>query len=227
MKVRFGEAGEFTFDGAAGQLRRRDRLVELSGTASEVLRVLVEERPRMITKDELVQRVWRGTAVEEGGLSVYVAKLRDALSDDPHAPQFIRTFHGKGYAFIADVEAVEPTRRDGSAASAFMLEWDRRLYPLIEGENVVGRSPLQCSICIDDSRVSKRHARLLVSGESAVVEDLQSTNHTFVGGVRIRASHPLNDGDVIRFGGPDVTFRRADVPTVHVEPRSRQRKVRP
>jgi len=225
-KVRFGHAGEFTFDAASGQLRRGDRLVELSGTASEVLRVLLEERPRMVLKDELVQRVWRGTAVEEGGLSVYVAKLRDALSDDPHAPRFIRTFHGKGYAFVADVEPAEAPRRDGSAASAFMLDWERRLFPLTEGENIVGRSPLHCSLCIDDNRVSKRHARIVVTGESAVVEDLKSTNHTFVRGVRIGSPHPLTDGDVIRFGGPDVTFRRTDVPTVQVAPPGRQRRTR-
>jgi pSer/pThr/pTyr-binding forkhead associated (FHA) protein len=97
-----------------------------------------------------------------------------------------------------------------------MLEWNGRLLPLAEGENIVGRSPAHCSVCIDDPRVSKRHARIVVSGNTAVVEDLKSTNHTFVRGVQIGAAHGVADGDIIRFGGPDVTFRRSDVPTVRV-----------
>src|SRR5262249_33462305 len=142
------------------------------------------------------------------------------------APRFIRTFYGKGYAFVADVEVLGASRGDAPLGSAFLLEWDRRRLPLAQGENIVGRNPVQCSLCIDDSRVSKRHARILVTADAASVEDLQSTNHTFVGGVRIRAPHPLSDGDVIRFGGPDVIFRRADTPTVQVKEPGRKRKAR-
>ena len=93
MKVAFAD---FSFETVSGELRRRGRRVALLGTASELLRVLIEERHRVVSKDELLQRVWRGAAVEEGNLSTYIAKLRIALGDDPQAPRFIRTLHGFG-----------------------------------------------------------------------------------------------------------------------------------
>src|SRR4029077_1966481 len=105
MTVRFGD---FTFDTISGQLRRGDRRIPLLGTASELLRVLLEERPQIVTKEELLQRVWRGAAVEEGSVSVYIAKVREALGDDPRVPRFIRTHHRNGYAFIADAAEMEP-----------------------------------------------------------------------------------------------------------------------
>jgi len=224
MRVQFAD---FTFDTLSGQLRRHDEAIPLAGTASDVLRVLLDERPQMVTKEELLQRVWRGTAVEEANLSVAIAKLRTALSDDAQEPRFIRTFHRKGYAFIADAAERGPADRgSGGAASVFSLEWNDRRLVLNEGDNIVGRNPVRCSVCIDEPRVSGRHARIVVSGDRATIEDLESTNHTFVGGVRLTSPQPLSNGDVIRLGGPDVTFRRSDVATVRVNPRTRQRHMR-
>jgi pSer/pThr/pTyr-binding forkhead associated (FHA) protein len=61
----------------------------------------------------------------------------------------------------------------------------------------------------------------VVSGEAATIEDLDSTNHTFVGGVRVTSPCHLKSGDVVRLGGPVVTFRRSDVATVRVDDRRR------
>ncbi len=216
MKVQFGG---FTFDGATGQLERNHQPVPLPGTASEVLRVLLEERPRLVTKEELLRRVWHGAAVEDANLSVAIAKLRVALSDDAQRPRFIRTFHRKGYAFVADAAEAGPASggRTGDA-SVFVLEWGDRRFVLDEGENIVGRNPARCTVCIDEPRVSGRHARIVVSGDGAIIEDLGSTNQTFVGGVRVTSARPLASGDVIRFGGPKVTVRRTDVATVRTRP---------
>ena len=134
MTVQFGA---FTFDSRSGQLRRNDQAIPLPGAASEVLVALLENRPDMVRKETLLERVWRGTAVSEASLSVAIAKLREALSDDPQQPRFIRTFHRKGYAFIA--EATELTEHGGHAAgvSVFVLEWNGQRLVLNEGENVV------------------------------------------------------------------------------------------
>ena len=223
MRIQFAD---FTFDTLSGQLRRRDEAIGLAGTASDVLRVLLDERPQMVGKEELLQRVWRGTAVEEANLSVAIAKLRTALSDDAQEPRFIRTFHRRGYAFIADAIEIGPADRGSAAASVFSLEWNDRRLVLNEGDNIVGRNPVRCSVCIDEPRVSGRHARIVVTGDRATIEDLDSTNHTFVGGVRLTAPRPLANGDVIRLGGPEVTFRRSDVATVRVKERTRQRQSR-
>ena len=212
MRVQFGE---FTYDTRAGRLLRQGRATQLAGPASEVLRVLLEERPRIVPKQELLRQVWRGAAVEEGNLSVAIADLRVALGDDAHEPRFIRTHHRKGYAFIGDaVESGPAAAARSGVASVFVLEWSGGRLALVEGENIVGRNPVRSSVCIDEPRVSGRHARIVVSGEHATIEDLDSTNHTFIKGVRITSPQRLASGDVIRLGGPDVMFRRADAVTV-------------
>lgn len=207
----------FNFDPISGELRRDGRRVPLLGTASELLRVLIEERHRVVSKDELLRRVWRGAPVEEGNLSTYMTKLRTALDDDPQAPRFIRTHHGLGYRFIADV--IDDTRARGGSRgqSAFAIEWDDRELPLLEGENIIGRTNASASIAIADPHVSGAHARITVQAENATIEDLDSKNHTFVGNVRVTGPHPLQPGDAIRLGGPTVTFRRATVKTVTVK----------
>lgn len=212
MRVQFGE---FTFDTLSGRLLRHGKPTQLAGPASEVLRVLLEQRPQVVSKHELMRRVWRGAAVEEGNLSVAIADLREALGDDAHEPRFVRTHHRKGYAFIGDTVDPEPAAaaRTG-VASVFILEWSGGRLVLFEGENIVGRNPVRSSVCIDEPRVSGRHARIVVSGERATIEDLDSTNHTFLRGMRITSPQRLTSGDVIRLGGPDVMFRRADVATV-------------
>jgi len=209
----------FSFDTVSGELRRDGGRVPLLGTASELLRVLIEERHRVVSKDELLRRVWRGAPVEEGNLSTYITKLRTALDDDPHAPRFIRTHHGLGYRFIADLTGDTASRPPLHGASGFVLEWDGRELPLLPGENVIGRTAAAGSIAITDPHVSGAHARITVQGDEAALEDLGSKNHTFVGDVRVTGVLPLQPGDVIRLGGPTVTFRRATVKTVTVKAR--------
>ena len=217
MQVQFGE---FTFDTRSGCLRRHDEPRQLPGPASEVLRVLLEQRPDLVTKEELLRRVWRGAAIEDANLTVAIADLRVALDDNAQQPRFVRTYHRRGYAFVADAVEINTTGADRhGVASVFVLEWNDRRLVLCEGENIVGRNPVRASVCVDDPRVSGRHARIFVSGDVATIEDLGSTNHTFVGGARITSPHRLIAGNVIRLGGPNVTFRRTDVATVRVNQR--------
>lgn len=208
----------FSFDTVSGELRHGAGRIPLLGTASELLRVLIEERHRVVSKDELLRRVWRGAAVEEGNLSTYIAKLRTALDDDPQAPRFIRTHHGHGYRFIGAVSGETPARRAARVPSGFVLEWDGRELPLFQGENVIGRTAVAGAIAIADPHVSGAHARIVIA-EEATIEDLESKNHTFVGAVRVTGPHRLEPGDIVRLGGPTVIFRRATVKTVTVKTR--------
>jgi pSer/pThr/pTyr-binding forkhead associated (FHA) protein len=73
------------------------------------------------------------------------------------------------------------------------------------GETILGRDP-GCGIWINVASVSGRHARIVVRGRTAGIEDLQSTNGTFVGGARIRERVNLRDGDIVRLGEVAVTF---------------------
>lgn len=71
----------------------------------DVLQMLVERAGEVVTKDELLGKVWNGSFVEEGNLPVHIAKLRRLL-DGTDARRFIETAQGTGYRFIAPMESV-------------------------------------------------------------------------------------------------------------------------
>jgi DNA-binding winged helix-turn-helix (wHTH) protein len=213
MRVQFGE---FTFDAAALHLGREGRSVRVADKALAVLRLLLERRPEMVTKEELLQRIWPDKPVEEASLSMAIAQLRRALADDAQEPRFIRTHFRKGYAFVGDV--LDPSSRpaEGSrVASRFSLSWKKRRFALFEGENTIGRSP-QSSVWIDHSGVSRTHAAISISGSVATIEDRSSTNGTFLRGSRVASPTSLANHDVIRVGTVDVTFQSDEVETVRV-----------
>src|SRR5215813_10406365 len=94
---------EFTLDVQERRLLRKSEAVRLSPKAYDVLVALVQQRGRLITKEELLKRLWPGAFVEEGGPNVYVSALRKALGEDAHRPIYIETVARSGYRFIAEV----------------------------------------------------------------------------------------------------------------------------
>lgn len=98
--------GEFLLDVAAYELRWRDRSVRLERRPMELLIWLVERRGELITRDEIVDRLWgRDVFIDvDTGVNTVVRKIRRALRDSGDDSQFIQTVPGKGYKFIAAVE---------------------------------------------------------------------------------------------------------------------------
>ena len=78
--------------------------------------------------------------------------------------------------------------------------------PLAPGENVVGRDR-NADVSIDDSTISRRHARIRIVGKGATIEELGSKNGTFVQGKKIEKPRRLSDGDRIQIGSVILTFR--------------------
>ena len=202
MRVQFSDV---TLDSDSRQLVRAGKPVHLSPKAFDVLCHLVERRPNAVTKDELFELVWPGTFVVEANLTVLVTELRRALGDDAHAPRFVRTVHKHGYAFCAEAVEIAP-RASARPVLRNWLVWNDRVLPLAEGENVIGRDPA-CGVWLDQPGVSRRHARVVVTGDSAAIEDLGSTNGTFVSEQAIAGAHPLRDAQVIQLGSVDLTYR--------------------
>ena len=66
--------------------------------------------------------------------------------------------------------------------------------------NIIGRSMEHCEIALNDSFLSQQHARLELRNNAWVIEDLHSTNGSFVNDIEVRDSTTLEDGDIIRFG---------------------------
>lgn len=207
MVVRFGQN---TFDGEQRLLLKGGEPVRLSPKAFRLLEHLLERRPKAVSKAELQLEVWPDVIVSEENLAIRINEVRRAIGDNPRKPLFIRTVYRFGYAFIGD--ASSGSRGEGAPAGGFQhrLTWGTDAVDLSEGENVLGRDS-GAAVWIGDSSVSRRHARILVAGASATLEDLRSKNGTLHNDTRIKGSASLKDGDEIRIGSVTMTFRSVSV----------------
>ena len=95
--------GEFVLDESRHELLHGGAPVHLTPKAYELLRLLLERRPAAVSKAEIHDRIWPGTFVSDVNLATLVFEIRTAIGDDPHAPRFIRTVRGFGYAFCDGV----------------------------------------------------------------------------------------------------------------------------
>jgi adenylate cyclase len=93
----------YRLDLANEQVWQGTQLLPLTSKAFAVLRYLVEHAGQLVTKAELFDALWPGTAVSDGALTFCIVELRKALSDDAKAPRFIETVHRRGYRFIEKV----------------------------------------------------------------------------------------------------------------------------
>lgn len=205
-KYRFGG---FTLEPDTRRLRCGARVVPLVPKAFDLLVLLVEARPRVLTKEDLHRRLWPNTYVSDGNLSGLVALIREALGDDARKPRVIRTVHRIGYAFFGSVESdrrVEPPR--ATASTSYWLTLPNRQLALSDGDNVIGRDP-EVSVPLQFPGVSRRHARIVIFEGIATIHDLGSKNGTWVRGERLTAPCVLQDGDELRVGSMLLTFRAA------------------
>ena len=101
--------GLFEADPGSGTLTRSGVRVRIQEQPFRALVALLERPREIVTREELRRRLWpEGTFVDfDGSLNVIVRKLRAAIGDDPNNPRFVETIAGKGYRFIAPVEAAE------------------------------------------------------------------------------------------------------------------------
>jgi adenylate cyclase len=79
----------------------------------DLLRYLLENRDRTVTKDELYEAIWQGRSVSESALSSRIKAARQAVNDSGNDQKIIRTLHGRGFRFVAPVEVDDGDRRDG------------------------------------------------------------------------------------------------------------------
>lgn len=97
----------FELDAANRQLRRGDTPLSLPAKAFDVLVALVENRGRLVSKDEIFAYVWHDQIVEESNLTVHVSQIRKALGENKNGQRFIETVPGYGYRFVSDVSNLE------------------------------------------------------------------------------------------------------------------------
>lgn len=218
MKVRFGGC---RLDTDAHRLFRGSLEVHLSPKAFELLRVLVENRARALSKAELLELVWPDVFVSDASLARVVNEIRQEIGDRARHARIVRTVHAYGYAFVADVEDEDPGFSGSSIGrSACWLTLRNRTILLTDGEYIVGRDP-DSTIWLDSPKVSRRHARVVVGVGRATIEDLTSKNGTFVRGDRVSGPIAVQPGDDIRIGPFTLIFRVSRGPSTtetEVEP---------
>ena len=205
--------GRFEFDPVTRRVRCEGADIHLAPKAFELLAALLDGAPRVVSKRELHARLWPGGAVADATLVALIKQLRAALDDRDRAAPLIRTVHRVGYALETPLVRHEPAMP--SVAARWLTLGQRRLS-LATGENIVGRDEA-ASVRLDDPMVSRRHARILVSGSGALIEDLGSKNGTFIDGQPIAAGPmPLRNGIQLAFGTVLVVYGESGngMPTV-------------
>jgi DNA-binding winged helix-turn-helix (wHTH) protein len=191
----------FVFDSGERTLRRAGEPVHLTPKAFQLLEILLRERPQAVSRADLVRELWPATFVADGSLANLASELRSALADPPSEARLLRTVHRFGYSFCG-------TAKEEQSISRCRLLGPERDFPLLEGENLIGRGS-ECGVRIVSSTVSRVHARLLVDGTQATIEDMESKNGTYVGGTRLQAPARLSPGDEIRIGSVRLVWQGA------------------
>jgi DNA-binding winged helix-turn-helix (wHTH) protein len=206
MRLRFDG---FVLDLEARQLYRGSEEVHVRPKTYELLELLIGSRPRALSKVQIRRHLWPETAVEDVDLTVLVTDLRSLLGDDAKAPRYVRTVRRFGYAFCG--EATEEGAVGGPfARSTPRILWERKVIPLLEGENVLGRDE-SAGVRIDEQGVSRRHAQIVITNGSATLEDLGSKNGTSIGEdeTTVTTPVPLPDNTPFRLGRILLLFRSA------------------
>jgi TolB-like protein/DNA-binding winged helix-turn-helix (wHTH) protein/Flp pilus assembly protein TadD len=110
--------GDFQLDVSAYELRRHGRPIKLGRQVMDLLILLVESRGHLLTRTEIVDRLWgKDVFVDvDTGVNTAISKVRQALRDSADAPAFVETVPGRGYRFIAPVEVVVDAPEGSTAA---------------------------------------------------------------------------------------------------------------
>src|SRR5579862_4499922 len=105
---------DFALNRGACELRRGDVVVPLQRIPLELLCLLVERRGQLVTREEILERVWgKGVFVDiENSINTAIRKIRRALSDDSDTPRFVVTVPTRGYRFVAEIRAPKRSRAE-------------------------------------------------------------------------------------------------------------------
>jgi DNA-binding winged helix-turn-helix (wHTH) protein len=194
---------QFCLDSDQKALLRGGEPVRLTPRAFRLLEYLISQRPKAVSKRELLEQVWPGTFIEEANLKTLVLEIRTALEERGGRAGVIRTVFGFGYAFAGKAEEESPVQERPMVS----VRWQARTVLLPEGGHLIGRRS-DCAVSIDAPSVSRVHARLDVTRDVLRIQDLRSKNGTFVGGTRVEDRIDLFDRCEVKVGEVLVEIAR-------------------
>ncbi len=134
-------ADDLCFDAEAFELRRDGEILAIEPQALSVAAYLIENRHRLISKEELLDEVWGDRFVSESALSTRIKQIRRAIGDSGAEQRLIKTIHGKGYRFIGDIvmaSHADAASRDENEAQHRSVDRPFHNLPRLRTE-VVGR----------------------------------------------------------------------------------------
>jgi len=117
---------DFLADPETWRLSRGGQEIHLEPVVLELLIYLIAHSERLVTREELMDTVWGDTVISESALTKAVARLREALDDDPAAPRYLETVRSKGYRFVGNVEEIEHQGGPGSPSRKTRARTARR-----------------------------------------------------------------------------------------------------
>ena len=107
---------EITLDTQRIRLCREDRPIQVEPMVFSILEYLVRHRDRVVSRGELLDNLWQGKVVTESAVNARIRSARRAIGDSGERQEIIKTFHGRGYQFIAEVSEVESGEQGGEAS---------------------------------------------------------------------------------------------------------------
>ena len=100
---------DYVLDSRNFELRRRERTLKLERIPMELLLLLIEQRGQLVTRDQIIERIWGKDVFldTDNSINAAIRKIRQVLKDDPEKPPFVQTITGRGYRFIAPIDQAQ------------------------------------------------------------------------------------------------------------------------
>src|SRR5882757_3039494 len=194
--------GSFELNAAERSLRKAHKLIPLGGRAFDILLTLIERNGEVVTKNELIKKVWPEVTVEGGSLRVHLSALRKALRDGRFGNRFIVNVKGRGYSFVAPVTR-QFGEQDGGRALAGSTNLPSPLNRMIGREdNVLAiRSHLRTERLITAFGIGKT----TVAGPYRELLQTESGRH-----YRLRGTSTAREPDSEGFSASKQPFQLSD-----------------
>jgi TolB-like protein len=190
--------GPFELDLGTFELREGIKTFNLEPQVFALLALLVENRERLVSKDELIEKVWDGRVVSDAAVSSRVKSARQALGDTGKSQRFIRTIHGQGYRFVADAKALR-----GTEANSAALSTDARATEGASPANAQLEKPSKPSLAVLPFRLigdGGRYAALAVALPDELITELSRVRWLFIT-ARASSFRLAPDADIREIGG--------------------------
>ncbi len=202
------EFGDFRFDTQSHTLWRGQELISLPPKALDVLCLLIESKGELVTKQEILSKVWADTFVEEGVLTQSIYRLRQALGTDSNGKQLIENFARRGYRLAIPV--VCETQIDAESKTIEISEQnntnsDRKQIPVFPRRRVAVSVFVAVALIILSSFFAYRYFRSNISSVSRKpIESVKFTQLTNTGDLTTATISP--DGSLVAFTRGDKVF---------------------